>query len=244
MHPNDRVLLKPSSSVSSVPENMGDMRYQQARIDRSLFPVWNLPHLRTLVLEDLAAMRFDIQSLYSMQCLEILKLRVRKEAATWCKTEEYVEIQTNAWMNNYDDALSHGNGSQGDDNTRIHPGDGTGFNKERNQFELWRWSLPKLKALSLCGPPATMFYLEWFRNCPKLESVTLRFTESSTIPRFPRVALPWISPSLLDSSPMLHSCLKKVSFHGPWNMSDEDMSSLRTIYAPFMSGGQSTECPI
>jgi hypothetical protein len=206
-----------------------------------LFPVWNLPHLQTLVLEDLAAMRFNIQSIYNMQCLEILELCVNKKAATWCMTEEYVERQTSAWKSNYDDAFSRGDGSQGDDNTRIHPEDGTGSNKEKNHFELWRWSLPKLKALSLCGPPATMFYLEWFRDCPKLEWVALKFTESSTIPRFPRVALPRISPSHLDNSPMLHSCLKNVSFEGPWNMSDEDMSSLRTIYAPFLSVGQSTE---
>jgi hypothetical protein len=77
MHPD--VLLKPSSSIPIAPENMGDMRYQQARIDRSLFPVWNLPHLQILVLG--------------------------------------------------------------------------------NRFELWRWSSPKLKSLSLSGPPAAMFFL-------------------------------------------------------------------------------------
>jgi hypothetical protein len=264
MHPDDRVLLKPSSSIPITPENMGDMRYQQARIDRSLFPVWNLPHLQTLVLEDLAAMRFDIQSLYSMQCLKTLELYVKKKkAATWCKTKEYAERQTSAWKNKYYDAFSHGNGSQGDDNTRIHPGERTGANKERSRFELRRWSFPKLKSLSLSGPPATMFYLEWLRDCPNLEELRLKIMEPNQhITRLPRFALPWMSPSPLpvledsheqgldedhsnsdcnqrllrseplDEHPLLHSRLKDICFEGPWNMSDEDLLSLLTIYAP------------
>ncbi|KAF9363970.1 hypothetical protein BGX34_002909 [Mortierella sp. NVP85] len=256
MHPDDQALQQSvslSSSAAPSPASIGSENpaspiSQQARVDRSLFPVWNLPRLQTLALEDLAALRFDFESLQSMKCLEKLELRVGKKIPTWYLTGEYVEIQKRAWKKKYD-TFSNREGSHDDDNNReIHPGDETGLpHKGRNRPELWRWSLPNLKSLILHGPPAEMFFLEWLKECPKLEDLTLTTLDSNQhITR-----LPYYSPLLSDHTdgdrsqdsldseainehPLLYSQLKSASFAGYWNMSAEDLLALLTIYAPFL----------
>ncbi|KAK3821153.1 MAG: hypothetical protein J3Q66DRAFT_332712 [Benniella sp.] len=254
MHPDDQASqqsVSPSSSADPSPapigsENPASPTSQQARMDRSLFPVWNLPRLQTLALEDMAALRFDFESLQSMKCLESLELRVGKKIPTWYLTREYVEIQKRAWKDKYD-AFSNRDGSHDDDNREIHPGDETGLHKGGNRPELWRWSLPNLKSLILHGPPAEMFFLEWLKECPKLEDLTLTTLDSNQhITR-----LPYYSPLLsdhidgdscqgsLDSEainehPLLYSQLKSATFAGSWNMAAEDLLALLTIYAPFL----------
>ncbi|KAF8975080.1 hypothetical protein BGZ46_009460 [Entomortierella lignicola] len=53
-----------------------DPRWEQAKMDCTLFPIWNLPKLKLLALSGMAAWRFNIKSLASMPSLESFTLEI------------------------------------------------------------------------------------------------------------------------------------------------------------------------
>ncbi|KAF9169394.1 hypothetical protein BGX20_010382 [Mortierella sp. AD010] len=75
-----------------------DYRWLQPKIDKSLFPIWNLHKLKNLKLYNLAASRFDFASLSNTPCLEKLDLGAYYfRADTLIGVNEYKNIQIGVW---------------------------------------------------------------------------------------------------------------------------------------------------
>ncbi|KAG0315334.1 hypothetical protein BGZ99_007526, partial [Dissophora globulifera] len=127
-----------------------DMRYQQSDFNLALFPKWNLPRLQVLVLIDLPALRFDFESLETMPNLVELRLTVSKTVSALQSVHEFQSLQNAAWEQK---------------------------RSQRGRAISKRWSLPALKTVTIEGLSATMFYLDWLKGCPNLESLTLKSTE-------------------------------------------------------------------
>ncbi|KAG0220548.1 hypothetical protein B0O80DRAFT_531972 [Mortierella sp. GBAus27b] len=245
MHPDDQALMDPSSPCPAVPLTLGSAganialcnpRYQQDRIDRSLFPKWNLPRLQRLELRDLAALRFDFESLSSMQRLETLEMSVGKKTLSWYMPNEFISEQKSAWKKKFS-ALS----SKGAQDGYTNGSSSNSIDMEACR-KLWEWSLPSLKTVNLEGPPATMFFLDWLRGCPNLESLSLTTRgQFQSITRRPFFAPPLSPAHALDDSqeqtleqPLLHGRLTNITIAGQWVMSDDDLLSLLTVYTPFL----------
>ncbi|KAF9996684.1 hypothetical protein BGZ79_009592 [Entomortierella chlamydospora] len=201
-----------------------DRRWQQARIDSRLFPIWNLPKLKTLILYDSAASRFDFASLPSMENLEKLDLGF-SELAPLIGVDEYKRVQFMIWKERLESALDKE----------------TGRLNSLDAVKPWMWPLPKLKFLNMDGPPATMFSLDWLLVCPKLESFGLGE------PMGPRVigSVPFFAKGFVtrDSKgdngndrykPYMDSQISSVELKPGWRMSSEDLKRLLTIYTPFI----------
>ncbi|KAG0208182.1 hypothetical protein BGX31_002414, partial [Mortierella sp. GBA43] len=201
----------------------------RARI--ALFPTWNLPRLRELELHHLAALRFDWESLSSMPRLEKLKMDVDDAILNWYKPSHYIEDQKDFWKSKMD--LWEKN-------------NGLDLNSSKGK---WTWPLPWLHTLILDGPCTTMLYMDWIRFCPNLKylSLSLRVRCVHFVTRFS----PLVSSSsesslnsddpigqpannLEQQQPLLHSRLAKINIHGNLIMSDDDLQTLLTIYAPFL----------
>ncbi|KAF9979737.1 hypothetical protein BGZ65_006084 [Modicella reniformis] len=196
--------------------------------------------------QDPPTLRFDFESLRTMQNLESLEMSVSKKIVMWYMTSEFMARQESAWELKYNLPPS---------GTNVDVGEDKNVNKGG---ELWDWSLPTLKSLTLNGPPATMFFLEWLRGCPNLEELSLMATgEYQHITRNPFFAPHWFSPREVfmteigvddenrnesinnhkgasDDGPLLQSRLKKIVLSGSWVMSNDILISLLTVYAPLL----------
>ncbi|KAG0285957.1 hypothetical protein BGZ98_005274, partial [Dissophora globulifera] len=137
------------SDIESVRQLM-DIRYQQADLNFALFPKWNLPRLRVLLLDDLPALRFDFASLETMPSLVELRLTVSKTVTALQTVHDSQDLKNTAWEQKQKQM-------------------------QRRNTLFKRWSLPALKTVAIEGAPATMFYLDWLKSCPSLENLTLSF---------------------------------------------------------------------
>ncbi|KAG0309394.1 hypothetical protein BGZ98_002900 [Dissophora globulifera] len=229
------------SDIESVRQLM-DIRYQQADLNFALFPKWNLPRLRVLVLGGLPALRFDFESLETMPSLVDLQLTVGKKMTGLQMVHDSQGMQNTAW-------------------------DQKQARRRNTIFK--RWNLPALKTVTIEGPPATMFYLEWLKCCPSLENLTLGYTGKHRYlqrrPFFQESEAEQQGSSYIDNyhghddgsemdksiggdgdyddgsgdndvdnTPFWGSRLIRLELCGPWIMSEEDLITLLTIYAPFL----------
>ncbi|KAF8975081.1 hypothetical protein BGZ46_009461 [Entomortierella lignicola] len=70
-----------------------DPLWTQLEMDRTLFPMWNLPRLKFLHIGGMAAIRFDVRSLSSMQRLESFNLDVYRDTLFEQNMDEYISYQ-------------------------------------------------------------------------------------------------------------------------------------------------------
>ncbi|KAG0320630.1 hypothetical protein BGZ99_004402 [Dissophora globulifera] len=217
-------------------------RYQQADLNFALFPKWNLPRLRVLVLGGLPALRFDFESLETMPGLVELRLIVTKTMTDLQTVHDHQSLHNTAW-----------------EQKRV---------QDRNTI-FKRWNLPALKTVTIDGVPATMFYLDWLRSCPSLENLTLGFPGKRRYlqrrPFFLESGTGQKGSSHTENdhghddgskkdrsigedganengngddqdnnTPFWSSQLIKLELRGPWIISEEDLIALLTIYAPFL----------
>ncbi|KAF9994395.1 hypothetical protein BGZ80_001619 [Entomortierella chlamydospora] len=212
-----------------IPESgeLVDRRWRQPEIDNALFPKWNLPKLKQLMLYDMAAMKFRFASLSTMLNLETLTLSVNQKLCHEQGLDEYVkrqyEISTSQSL-----TASNNQSEQGpesfDSNTPL---------------------VPNLREISLEGPPSTLIYLDCLKSFPKLESLSLSsvketyeihrnalFGSSSIF--YPKSPQNDESCDADEDAPYFESHLKKLTLNGGWLMSEQDLTSLLTTYAPFL----------
>ncbi|KAG0007507.1 hypothetical protein BGZ80_004590 [Entomortierella chlamydospora] len=120
---DDRPLPPPES------DEYLDYRWLQPKIDKSLFPIWNLQKLKKLKLYNLAASRFDFASLSNTPCLEKLDLGAYYiRADPLIGVNEYKNIQIRVWK----ERLTLGTDN---DTTRYKPAAAA---------RPWMWPLPVL----------------------------------------------------------------------------------------------------
>lgn len=194
---------------------------------------WKLPRLMSLHLFDIAALAFNYDSLDHMKNLRELHLIVRKQyqipypATSIPRLRSYVCCQETP-----------------DSSDNISPVD-----------EKWkdRWNLPQLQTLRLEGAPSSVFSFSWLTGCPALETVEL--THRTGFQRLPISSasehsrfIPRISTAITSSSEdmedtsmdpnlqtLLGSKLHSFTFKGPWVMSETDLITALTVYAPNLS---------
>ncbi|KAG0204604.1 hypothetical protein BGX31_003133 [Mortierella sp. GBA43] len=216
----------------------------RARI--SLFPTWNFPRLRELELHHLAALRFDWESLSNMPQLERLEARVEETILDWYTPSHYIEDQKDFWKSKMDLKENDNRNSDNSNNNK----DLVGLDSRNPKW--WTWPLPLLRTMILDGHPVALFYWNWIQFCPNLDDLSL--TLQGYVHHIPRLS-PLASssppsseplPNLDDPNgqpandwkeqqqPLLHSRLAVISI-GPNLMSDHDLQTLLTIYAPFLN---------
>ncbi|KAG0006931.1 hypothetical protein BGZ80_005086 [Entomortierella chlamydospora] len=206
-------------------------QWLQADVDRTLFPTWNLPNLVVLRLKGLPAVRFDFASLSSMKNLEHLELDAAKRS-TRRGTErydmgEYKEYQQQIWNKR----LSH-----------QHPSDQDIRRKRgRSNTGTVKWPLPALKEMILRGPPASMFHLNWIRECPKLVALSVNSDDDVLDIRHNIFFAADLNESRNRrdkgrSSHIDHPSpfLMKVTFNGEWTFSEETLRHFLTVHAPLL----------
>ncbi|KAF9206803.1 hypothetical protein BGZ49_001810, partial [Haplosporangium sp. Z 27] len=243
------------------PSELLDPRWAQAKMDCTLYPIWNLPRLKKLHLLGMAALRFDFGSILGMRRLETLSLGVDGNSFWGQSLDEYIArqaiFQSLQPHYNSDYRPGHIHGTLDSDTTKS-------------------WILPELKTISLQGPPSTMFCLDLLKSFPKLESVELNgiFThrqisrhklsrkkvthqsyylegtifmeatcqneaknlddEIRDADDKTRDTEDKVKSSDYDETPYLESHLRKFSLYGGWSISAQDTTSLLTTYAPFL----------
>ncbi|KAF9207076.1 hypothetical protein BGZ49_001233 [Haplosporangium sp. Z 27] len=213
------------------------------------YPVWNLPRLVRLDINGMAALKFDFRSLSQMECLEILRIDSRREKLSRRELEEYISHQYSvSYSQLYDNANAKSGSTYGI------------FGSDPTKALV----LPKLRVLSLKGPPSALFFLDLLKSFPKLESILLSTGNgmSETVRR--RISRHDVStphsdcqdniheaPSSLscddelgngkDDEPYLESRLKTFALYGDWTITPQDMIRLLTKYAPFIESLTVTE---
>ncbi|KAG0022714.1 hypothetical protein BGZ82_010938, partial [Podila clonocystis] len=200
---------------------------------------WELTKLKKLHLNDIAALAFNYDSLDYMKNLQELHMIVRKQYQTSYPAESIPRLRRHV-------------GYQGT------PNDNTDDNNTNTSIpdpadQKWkdRWNLPKLRTLRLEGPPDAVFSFSWLTGCPSLETIELTHKTgfqrlaissaskySSYIPQVDKesgaedVEDTSVDP---DMQPLWESRLQSFTFKGPWIMSEADLITALTIYAPNLS---------
>ncbi|KAF9434335.1 hypothetical protein BGZ76_008193 [Entomortierella beljakovae] len=202
-----------------------DPNWQQPIVDHSLFPVWNLPRLRSLKLVNMAAMRFDFASLPYMQQLENLSIQDRNRSYSKRDIVKYVIRQQKI---NSIQVFSQSNGVFG-------------------TLSVQEWSLPNLNCIKLQGPPTAIFCLEYLRLFPRLKSIELNnLSHPIEIQRYPLPHYINTEPqefglivhnTRFDVSsymPIIGSQLQEFKLANNVFMSHSNVTSILTTYAPFL----------
>ncbi|KAF9287727.1 hypothetical protein BGZ74_001029 [Mortierella antarctica] len=199
----------------------------------NLSSVWKLPRLKSLFLNDMAALTFNYDSLNHMQNLQELSMVVNKKCsvvypvATIPRLSSYICRQE------------------------------TSLDKDisvpEHADQKWKdsWSLPKLRSLFLEGPPSSVFSFNWLHGCPSLNSVELvhrkglqRLPISSLSPYSSVISKisPTKTPSDSDDTsldpdmkPLLESKLDSFILKGSWAVSELDLITALTVYMPNLS---------
>lgn len=190
---------------------------------------WELPRLKSLHLYDIAALAFNYDSLDHMSNLQELHLVVRKQcqiphpAASIPRLRSYICHQETPVPEHADKKWKD------------------------------RWNLPRLRTLRLEGAPSSVFSFSWLIGCPALETVELihrtgfqrlPISSASEHSRFisrNSAAINSRSEDMEDTSmdpdlqPLLESKLNSFTFKGPWVMSETDLITALTVYAPNLS---------
>ncbi|KAF9199601.1 hypothetical protein BGZ59_003867, partial [Podila verticillata] len=193
---------------------------------------WELPRLKSLHLFDIAALAFNYDSLDHMRNLRELHLIVRKQCQVPYPATSIPRL------------CSYVCHQETPDSNNISPVD-----------QRWkdRWNLPQLQTLRLEGAPSSVFSFSWLTGCPALETVELihragfqrlPISSASEHSRFISRISPAIKSSpedMEDTSmdpnlqPLLESKLHSFTFKGPWVMSETDLITALTVYAPNLS---------
>ncbi|KAF9432169.1 hypothetical protein BGZ76_011178, partial [Entomortierella beljakovae] len=205
------------------PEILLDPNWQHPDIDYNLFPAWNLPNLKQLNLEGMAAVRFDFESLPTMRKLNWLSIRWEKSPQP-ISTEDYRIRQLKI---------------------PLVPSLSTSTSNQRfgifGSYSFQQWSLPDLTFIHIDGLPSTVFCLEYLRLFPRLESLSLSYPGGRIeLPRYPICAqinggsIQFSTYNYESSTILLSSKLKEFHLFGFFIMGYADLISLMTIYAPFL----------
>ncbi|KAG0038357.1 hypothetical protein BGZ82_000394 [Podila clonocystis] len=195
--------------------------------------IWKLPRLKTLFLNDMAALTFNYDSLDHMQNLQELRMVVIKKCSVVYPVATIPRIS--GYVCRQEESL--------DNNVSV----------PEQADQKWKdsWHLPRLRSLLLEGPPSSVFSFNWMRGCPSLKSVELvhrkglqRLPISSMSPYsciIPKVS-PTKTPSASDDTsldpdmkPLLESKLDSFVLKGPWAVSELDLITALTVYMPNIS---------
>ncbi|KAI8349118.1 hypothetical protein B0O80DRAFT_460789 [Mortierella sp. GBAus27b] len=178
-----------------------------------------------------------------MPRLEKLEMIVDSSIYSWYKPSHYLEDQKEFWKSKMD-LRENDNSNNSNNNKGL-----VGLDSRNPKW--WTWPLPLLRTLTLDGHPVTLFYWDWIQFCPNLENLYFSLQGCvHHIPRFSPLASSSSPPSepLLNlddpngqpandwkeqQQPLLHSRLAMISI-GRNLMSDHDLQTLLTIYAPFL----------
>ncbi|KAF9380439.1 hypothetical protein CPB97_008353 [Podila verticillata] len=200
---------------------------------------WELTKLKKLHLYDIAALAFNYDSLDHMKNLQELHMIVHKQYQIKYPAESIPRLRCHV---RYKASPNSDNDNGNNNNTVPELAD-----------QKWKdhWKLPKLRTLRLEGPPDAVFSFGWLTECPSLESVELTHRRG-----FQRLAissasecssyLPQIGKGLQadgvedtsmdpDMQPLWESKLQSFTFKGPWVMSEADLITALTVYAPNLS---------
>lgn len=194
--------------------------------------IWKLPHLRSLELHHISAMLFDFDSLDHMPVLESLYMTIYDSCRPTCATSA-------------PRLLAYHSHHKSSDSTK-----GTVLENLK-----WKdhWSLPRLKELTLTGPPSWVFSFKWLESCPSLEYIWLgtrgdfqrlplssSSKNASILPAEaptrsdPKVDLETAENSGFEQGmrPLVESKLQEITLEGPWVLSEHDLNKVLTVYAP------------
>ena len=214
--------------IQTLPERQPSAEY--IKKITTLFPKWTLPRLRKLRLLDSAALRFNYESLNSMQALESLELKVYDRDTLLMKYRHRIPK-----LDAHESRPAPSAKNQG---SLIEQGD------EDSAVWTTTWHLPYLKKLHMEGPPAHVFNIGWLKACPQLSTVRLATWGSpQRIPLHAHSALSYSIPAAPEptrretratTAPLLDSVLEFIFLEGPWMMTRGDMVELLTVYAPHL----------
>ncbi|KAF9433326.1 hypothetical protein BGZ76_009608 [Entomortierella beljakovae] len=214
----------------AIPESdvMLDLNWRHLEVEHSLFPLWNLPKLKLLILKSMAAMRFDFASLPLMQRLQTLHLSAVHDSFSNQDIQEYFIRQCKI-PQDADSSPAIGN-----------------LGPQIGVFGLYscqEWSLPCLSKIQIEGPPCVAFCLDYLRLFPSLKSLTLMQHTANPIELHRNLNLglmnlnpvyPTSEAYVLNDKPFLESQLEEFTLMGKWIISQYALTSLLSVYAPFM----------
>ncbi|KAG0091095.1 hypothetical protein BGZ93_001180 [Podila epicladia] len=197
--------------------------------------VWKLPRLKSLFLNDMAALTFNYDSLNHMQNLQELRMVVNKKCSVVYPVDTIPRLSSYICRKE----TSHYN-----------------ISVSEHADQKWKdsWNLPKLRSLFLEGPPSSVFSFNWLCGCPSLSYVEL--VHQKGLQRLPISSLSPYSnvisevsstktPSDSDDTsldpdikPLLESKLHCLILKGPWAVSELDLITALTVYMPNLSSLQ------
>ncbi|KAG0057834.1 hypothetical protein BGZ83_000021 [Gryganskiella cystojenkinii] len=241
-----------SQTQEQTPQQQQQQRQPSSRYIReatALFPKWTLPRLRTIRLRDSAALRFNYESLESMQSLERLDFFVAKKAHLLNYLHFIPRLAAHCTYHHQVSSPAKESESGQDQDQDYGP-------KVEKEMDMrtWTctWHLPKLTTLRMEGPLANVFNLDWLQACPRLSELFLVTRGSpQRVPLFSQSAALYSTPTVpttgqdhqahqsvlsgtVPERPFLDSKLRLIDLKGPWVMTSGDMIRLLTIYAPHL----------
>ncbi|KAF9433327.1 hypothetical protein BGZ76_009609 [Entomortierella beljakovae] len=228
----DEDMLRPDGVAPTIlpgPQVLLDTNWQQLTLDYTLFPIWDLPKLTRLTLQNMASMRFDFASLPLMQSLQSLRL-----IAGYCFTSEEIVDEYLIRQHKIPTAPTVPSS-----NTTDHQLFGL-----FGSYTFTKWTLPNLTNINMRGPPVALFCLEYLRNFPSLEALILYSDLPVTIGRTPILGSEYVNTLSsaeyehigdgYDNTPIYKSRLCNIDLTENIFMSGTDLTSLLTVYAPFL----------
>ncbi|KAF9426742.1 hypothetical protein BGZ76_002630 [Entomortierella beljakovae] len=202
--------------------------FQFGLINLNLFPKWNLPKLQHLFLKGVAAMRFDFESLHTMQSLQLLFVDAYIHYYSKEETAQYLARQHKLPLS----SLISSSGNDTPQQSNIF-----------GSYPFQKWSLPHLTGISLSGPPSAMFCLEHLLAFPGLRHINLAYFDIGWIKHPMKLSRGPISASSssdtgvftqVSDTPFMESRLEQFHLWGDWEMLSADLTRLLTVYAPFL----------
>lgn len=192
-----------------------------------------LPRLKSLELYDIAALAFNFDSLDDMENLQQLHFiesyEIQHPVTSIPQLRSYVNRQG---APNSSDNISPEHADQ----------------KWKD-----RWNLPQLQTLRLEGAPSSVLSFSWLIGCPTFETVKLAhktglqrlpISSASEYANFISKALlttavwsedTWNTSMDPDLQPLFESKLHRLTLSGSWAMSETDLITALTVYAPNLS---------
>ncbi|KAF9583917.1 hypothetical protein BGW38_008122, partial [Lunasporangiospora selenospora] len=192
--------------------------HEQKRITSQspeLLPAWNLPQLRTLILSDQYAVRFDFESLRSMQRLKHLELQMSQAGQISHLASLYMSACPQVIMDILKGGGAKALGREYQMNDRGNGGNGEPqCERPLYTFYPWDWESDSLISLKLQGPIAMMFHLQMFPRFPRLQSLYLSSASSDQK----------ILPTMKHAVKELYTTLLPVQIQDAWLTSGESSS--------------------
>ncbi|KAF9434338.1 hypothetical protein BGZ76_008196 [Entomortierella beljakovae] len=229
--------------------------WRQAKIDYTLFPIWNMPKLKSLKLEKMAAMRFDFASLPSMQNLEKFHIRAGPKSTYPQYIYDYLirqhKIPLDSQPTTTTTTTTTTTGTTTTSTASTTPVEiNNTLDKPFGIFGSYsykKWTLPKLTFMYMVGPPSATFCLEYLRLFPKLEKLLLFdpgypvefYRNPMTVDASSKYDTPSLqgydpTAEMFDNTPLMESQLTEIILTNTWIMTGADLFSLLTTYAPHL----------